>query len=307
MNPLFSVVIPTYNRPQKVVRAVQSVLAQTFDNYEVWVIDDGSTKDIESVLKPFKDKVNYFRKKNGGLSSARNAGIKCAKGAYIAFLDDDDWWYKHKLDCIAKAIQLRPEIGLFYSWVDFVDDSGKLLWVNKSRYFGKRAYLTLLGGNFIPMPTVVVKKNCFIGVGVFDESLKGCEDLDMWIRISRYFPIYLIKEVLGAYEYSSATAMSANHLFWINAHAPVLAKSLSVDPDLTPKIKRQVQAAHAYTKGRIYFKSGNTNNAKKEFWKMFSFKPNSLRAIIYLILLYVPFLPRLLSPRLKWLMRLPIE
>jgi len=307
MNPLFSVIIPTYNRPQKVVRAIQSVLAQTYDNYEIWVIDDGSTENISEVLKPFKDRLNYLRKENGGLSSARNEGIRCSRGAYVAFLDDDDWWYKHKLEYIARAIQSRPDVGLFYSWVDFVNESGKILWVNKSRYFGNHTYLTLLQGSFIPTPTVVVKKSCFSEVGVFDETLKGCEDQDMWCRIARIFPVYLVKNVLGAYEYAIPSAMSGNLIYWINAHDPVMSKTLAADPNLSPGIQRRIRAGYAYSKGRIYFKAGDFNMAKSEFWKAFSLKPNSLKFMVYLILLYVPILRHSLSHRLKWLMRLPME
>lgn len=283
MKPVFSVVIPTYNRPYKVVRAIKSVLAQTFNDYEIWVIDDGSTEKYTIALEPFKSKINYLYKPNGGLSSARNAGILKSNGTYVAFLDDDDWWYPHKLEYLAQAIQDRPDVGLFYSNVDFVKENGEKLWVQKSRNVGKQSYLLLLKGNIIPMPTVVVKKSCFNEVGLFDEKLKGCEDWDMWIRIAQRFPFHFVNKVLGAYEYASSTAMSADHVFYINAITNAFNKIISENKTLELRVQRIMYAFFAHNKGRIYLRTGHEVLAQKEFKE--SLKLGCWRSFIYIILL----------------------
>ncbi len=149
MKPLFSVIIPTYNSASKITRAVKSVLAQTFKEYEIWVIDDGSTDETRSVLEPFGTQVHYHYQANQGVAGARNQGARYASGAYLAFLDADDWWYPEKLERVAQAISAAPEVGLFYSQVDFFNEAGTKLWTYHSEDRGSRNYHTLLLRDFV--------------------------------------------------------------------------------------------------------------------------------------------------------------
>src|SRR3990170_2838516 len=113
--PKVSVIIPTYNREKYIVETLQSVFAQTFTDYEVIVIDDGSTDNTADVLRPYLDRIVYIRKPNGGQGSARNVGIKVAKGEYIAFLDSDDLWMPEKLELQVKYLDNNKDAGLVFT------------------------------------------------------------------------------------------------------------------------------------------------------------------------------------------------
>lgn len=304
MTPLFSVIIPTYNRAQTVMRCVESVFAQTFEDYEIWVIDDG-TDDTEYFLRPFKDRLHYRRGTSAGVAAARNVGIASAQGAYIAFLDADDRWYPHKLECMAQSIRLRPDVGLFYSKVDYVDAVGKKLWVPNTRDVGDDSYLALLEGNFIVNSSAVVKKECLQQVGGFDTVLSGCEDWDLWIRLARAYPIKLVPEVLTAYEYMSEGSFTSRLQFWLNAADEMLEKILDADPGLGKDVQRHIRSRLACTKGRICLNARDDVQALREFRQAVVFDLRNWRALIYLGVLLIPLVRRILPHWVKQALRLP--
>jgi len=304
MTPLFSVIIPTYNRAQTVLRCVESVYAQTFENYEIWIIDDG-TDNTEDLLRPFADRLHYRRGPASGVAAARNAGIASAQGAYVAFLDADDRWYPRKLECVAQSIQLRPDVGLFYSKVDYVDATGKRLWVPNTRDPGDDGYIALLEGNFIVNSSVVVKKECLQQAGGFDTVLSGCEDWDLWIRLARAYPIKLIPEVLTAYEYMSEGSFTSRLEFWLNASNEMMEKALGADPSLGRGAQRRIRSRLASTKGRICLNARDDAQALREFGQAVALDLRNWRALIYLGVLTMPLVRRILPHRVKLALRLP--
>jgi len=197
--PLVSVIIPTYNSGRFIAEAIQSVLEQSYQNHQIIVVDDGSTDTTREVLKKFRHHIKYVYQMNLGPSAARNAGIKIAKGDYICFLDADDLWTANKLEAQMAFMTSHPEIGLFFS--DFEEFNGektlrKSFLKTKSLYSEiiskipiENAFNKLLLVNFIPTSTVMVRKHCFLKVGLFDESLRSVEDRDMWLRIAAFFKI----------------------------------------------------------------------------------------------------------------------
>lgn len=305
MSPLFSVVIPTYNRAQKVLRAVQSVLAQTFEDYDIWVIDDGSTDDTHSVLELVKDgRLNYLFQSNSGVAAARNIGIAHAQSRFIAFLDSDDWWYPTKLERTAQAIHLHPDVGLFYSRIEYVRETGTKLWAPNIRDVRENGYWTLLQeGDFIAMSAAVVRKACFDQVGVFDTTI-GCEDWDMWIRIARFFHIRMIDAALVVIEHLPTDSRSS-HQYWVKVHDNVLDKAFRADPRIGETLQRRACAGVAYAKGRIYLWAGEDASALQEFRRSATMNWANWRALIYLGLLYFPWLRRLLPRQIKLALRLP--
>lgn len=304
MSPLFSVLIPTYNRIGTVTRAVQSVLAQTCKDYDIWVIDDGSD-DTEALLKSFPGPLNYRRGPGAGVAAARNFGINIASGKYIAFLDADDWWYPPKLERVAQAIRLRQDVGLFYSKVDFVNAGGMKLWTPNIRDVKDNGYIPLLEGDFIVNSSVVVKKECLQQVGGFDTFLIGCEDWDLWIRVARSYPIRLVPEVLGAYEYLSEGSFTSRYRFWLEATDGVLAKAFAADPSLGEDAKRRIRSSAAYVKGKICLGAQDEALALREFQQAAALCPGNWRAQVYLGLLKMPWMRYLLPRRLKLALRLP--
>ena len=203
MKPLISVIIPTYNRAILLERAIISAISQTYKNIEIIVIDDGSrdgTKRVISDLKKRCPDIRYFYEKNsGGPSKPRNKGIIESKGQYIAFLDDDDEWLPRKLE---------EQMNLFFrsnsSKLGFVGCYGYVISKNKKRIEKTKTsnsfFKDMLRKNRILTPTsILVKREVFNKVGVFDEKLRLWEDWEMWIRISKEYKFGILKEVLYKY------------------------------------------------------------------------------------------------------------
>lgn len=190
--PKVSVVIPTYNRAKYICEAIDSVLAQTYKDHEIIVIDDGSTDNTKELLNKYETKIKYIYQENKGISAARNAGIKVAKGEYIAFLDSDDLWLSEKLKVQVKALEENKEIGLVYSSMSRIDSSGKFWGMCPSTPAGDNCYDLLISESHYPTPTILVRKECFEKAGLFDETMKGIEDLDWCYRIIKFYKPYYI-------------------------------------------------------------------------------------------------------------------
>lgn len=302
-NPLFSVIIPTFNRAETLVRAIQSVKAQTVRDFEIIVIDDGADRTPEA-LAQFGDQVRYLRGVGAGVAAARNLGIKEACGAYIAFLDADDRWYPRKLACTAEAVRASPASGLFYSRIDYVTQAGERLSSPRIRCIRGNGYMELLGGDFIANSATVVKKECFDRVGGFDPGLHGCEDWDLWIRIARHYPIWCLPEVLVAYEYLSAGSFSARMDLVLRGIDEVIAKSFQADPGLSPARRKQICSSVAYVRGRVCLGAQDQTRARMEFRRAIGLDARNWRALIYVALLAVPALQKFLPRRAQRILRL---
>lgn len=189
MIPEISIVIPSYNRPQLLDRLLQSIKNQSFENYEVIVVDDHSSKwsEIHQVINGFKESIpgiKVFRNEaNRGLSHSRNVGALNSRAEWVAFVDDDDEWMPRKLEKQRELIRGASEkIALIYTW-SRVERNGEFLRVQESINEGD-VLLPLLKENFIPASSVVVRKSALIEAGLFDEKFMSCEDWDMWVRLT---------------------------------------------------------------------------------------------------------------------------
>lgn len=302
--PLFSVIIPTLNRAERLVRAIQSVNAQTFQDFEIVVIDDG-TDHTAAVLAPFGDRITYLRGPGAGVAAARNLGMEKARGAYLAFLDADDRWYPRKLARVADAIQASPASGLFYSRIDYVGPSGERLVSPRIRCIRGDGYRALLEGDFIANSAAVVKKACIGEVGGFDPGLYGCEDWDLWIRIARRYPIWCLLETLVAYEYLSAGSFSARMDLVLRGIDEVTAKSLQADPALPAAVQRRIRSSVGYVRGRVCLGAQEPDRALVEFRRALELDSRNWRALIYIGALGTPWLGKLLPGRIKRALRLP--
>lgn len=201
---MVSIVLPTYNRCYCIGRAIDSVLRQTYTDFELLVIDDASTDDTETLIQKIAEtdaRVRYFRQpQNSGASAARNEGIRRAKGSCIAFQDSDDVWKADKLEKQMRILEEDPEIGLVYcmyegrkkdgTFVHIPDDS-----MEKSLLHGDM-YRLLLQGNVIGAPTAVVRRECLAKSGLFDEELTCLEDWELFLRIAKEQKIGYVDEPL---------------------------------------------------------------------------------------------------------------
>jgi glycosyltransferase involved in cell wall biosynthesis len=201
--PQVSVIIPTCNRARLLPTAIQSVLRQTFSDFEVVVVDDASDDSVGEVVKSFNDdRIRLIRHNSRlGGAAARNTGIRNSRGAYIAFLDDDDEWYPEKLARQMDVMLRAPrKVAAIYSGYFIVErDTGRIC---RRRIPSERGNLqeTLLEGNPIGgTSAMLLKRSCLEKVGLFDENLPSFQDRDLWIRISRDFHFDYVQEPLFNY------------------------------------------------------------------------------------------------------------
>lgn len=194
-NPLVSVIIPTFNRKTLVVRAIASVLNQTYPNLELLVVDDGSIDCTSAALSHFRSdpRFHYVYQQNKGQSAARNLAIELASGDLFAFLDSDNFWYKDKLNLQLTYWNVHKGFDILYSSVRCVDLSGNM--INEHSQVINRPSGNILNAlvswNCVTNNTVLVPKKCFQEMGGFDETLRIAEDYDLWLRFAtRYTFIY---------------------------------------------------------------------------------------------------------------------
>jgi len=209
-DPLISVIIPTYNRANFLPNAILSVINQTYQNWELIIVDDGSTDNTKHIVEEFikKDsRIKYFYQENKGQPFAMNTGIKLSKGKFIAFLDDDDEWYLEKLEKQIEFLNKDENIVLVFS--DVIIRGGYLDGMRSSEvskpYCGY-VYPKLLLRNFLTASSVVIKRKVLDEMGYFDTfhciKITQTQDYDMWLRIAKKYKIGYVPEVLVKYNFS---------------------------------------------------------------------------------------------------------
>jgi glycosyltransferase involved in cell wall biosynthesis len=239
---VISVIMPAYNAGRYITQSINSVLAQSFNNYELIVVDDGSTDDtVKQVLAISDPRIILITKKNGGVSSARNTGIKAACGVYIAFLDADDIWVPIKLEKQINFLESNSDFGMVYSnayvFSENIQDSYLLLGTESLE--SHNTHCRLLIFNFIPTLTVMIKKNVLenFGFEVFDNDLNPVEDWDLWIRVSKICKIYGLREPMAFYRNHSG-GISKNFENLRTQEYKVLVKHLLTYNESNPSLRK---------------------------------------------------------------------
>lgn len=196
MPPLVSVIIPSYNRAKFLGRAIDSVLAQTFQNFELIVVDDGSSDQTPEVFEEYQNRLQALSIPHSGVSAARNRGIEEAGGEFIALLDSDDSWLPEKLAVQIDFFTRNPSARIC--------QTGETWYRRGKRVNSGKRHQKPSGDIFYPSlklclvspSTVMIRRDLFDEVGLFDESLPACEDYDLWLRVSARFPVYLVDQAL---------------------------------------------------------------------------------------------------------------
>ncbi len=244
--PYVSVIIPTYNRAGLVQQAIASVLAQAYTDFECIVVDDGSTDDTPLALKPLvgAGQIRYAHQANAGLSSARNHGLRLARGAYVCFLDDDDLYEPNKLARQVEYLDAHPDAMLVHCWFSKFNEHNPDLGLRKPDWFQGWLYPDILTywRMLMATPCLMFRREVLDAVGGFDESLRYAEDLDMWRRIARRYAFHLVPESLVRIR-QQATSMSSDKLRSAEYFRIVLEKAFADDPQLSPRLKRRALAA----------------------------------------------------------------
>ena len=267
---LVSVIIPTRNRSKLLKRSIDSVLSQSYKNIEVIVVDDASKDETFNFLKSIKDKRLKFiqLKKQKGQAIARNIGIKQASGELIAFNDDDDIWRKGKLESQVKVFaRSSKKTGVVYVKIKRTKN-GKtqfLPWKEVSKKQGKIQEKLLLE-NFIGLPAVVIRKECFGKLGLFDEKLSCYEDWELWLRISKYYDFKYIPKVLvdspilaGGITSRKNILLKAVEIIF-QKHKKEILKDKEISANWFFRLGDLYYHKRNYKKARNYFKKAQSEN-----------------------------------------------
>jgi glycosyltransferase involved in cell wall biosynthesis len=289
-NLLVSVIIPTYNRANFVVEAIESVLAQTYKNFEIIVVDDGSTDGTEKTLEPYRDRIVYIYQENQGPAAARNAGIRRATGQYIAFLDSDDLWMRDKLELQVEYLDEHPDYGLIHTNFERWElCNGEVVQVRLGyRYPIPTGYIHryMFMGGAVLIPTVLLRKECFHKVGYFSEDLWYYENFDLCLRISRYYKIGFIDKALvtirlhGA-NFSQSYSRSKGAMSYIHVLRNHLMKYPEIVEEIgNQRVKRRLSEPwfdHAHES----FVTGDFSEARKYLRKAIASCPDRWSYYIY--------------------------
>ncbi|MCK5542564.1 MAG: glycosyltransferase [Desulfobacterales bacterium] len=279
--PIVSVVIPTYNRKNIIVRAIESVLNQTYKNYEIIIVDDGSTDGtVDYIKNNYNFKIKCISQKNMGASSARNKGISEAKGKYVAFLDSDDEWINSKLTTQVAFLEKNPEIALLCGRTYKSDDIKKVNSPLTKKIVGN-LFNTLYSHSFVSTPTVIVKKDVLDQVGGFDTNYKSAEDFDLWLKITKNYQCAFLPGLIAIVnrgEDNLSTDKITLHL-----HAVTILES-HYDKKLIPRRVYKKAISDSYIAlGRNHLKSGQISQARKSFISSFKIYPIRFRSLRYLL------------------------
>ena len=256
MKPLVSVVILTYNRAGMLKEAIESVVAQTYQDWELLIFDDGSTDETEVLVKRCQKeepRIVYARQPHAGLPGVavlRNRTLREARGSFIAFLDDDDKWLPEKLTTQLPYLEQHPQLGFVYAPVHVMDEKGRY---QKTRpVFPSSSYADLFEGCFIQLSSVVARKEILIVLGGFDGTLESSRDYDLWLRMARRYPFAAIDEPLGWYRFHPSN-ISSNLERRHRMHLEILGR-VPIEPErgITRERKRRRLAVEAYRLARLY-------------------------------------------------------
>lgn len=286
--PEISVIIPVFNRSELLRRALQSLLNQTSQNFEVVICDHGSTESVDLVVDEFRHLLNLtFIKapQRGGVGFPRNKAIEASSASWIAFLDSDDWWSPKKIETILPL--LKNEVDFIYHQLEIVKD---LNGDNDDALKGRALQFDFLTelvavSNPIPNSSVVVRKSCVDRVGGFDENRFIIEDFDLWVRLAQNgLRTQFVNEVLGYY-WVSNNGISVVSEFQLESHIQTYKKLL---PTLPLALQRQAYAKYQYTLAILELKLGRPRKSLQHLLAAKKFQTYQQSFKKWLMLVYIP-------------------
>ena len=290
---MISVIIPTYNSDKYISEAIHSVLRQTCTDYEIIVIDDGSTDRTREIIENNFPQVRYFYIPNQGVSRARNYGIRRAKGEFIAFLDSDDLWLPEKLEKQLKVFNADHELMMVFTEHLIFDTHGfrDRKFSKKNRIMKGDVVKNIFLSSHVTTSTVMVRRRVFREIGYFEESMMAAEDDNLWIRIALKFRIHLLDEVLVHYRVveNSLSRTECNlydgllkNIDMIEKKYPELRKRLG-----RATIRKKMSSIYAYY-GYYLFNIGNYTMSRRYYFRSIALYPKINRLIYYFISMFPP-------------------
>lgn len=293
-SPTVSVVIPTYNAAELLPEAVESVLSQTYRDFEIVVVDDGSTDETPAVMEEYAEDVRYIRKENGGSASARNRGIEEARGEYVAFLDADDRWRPAKLETQMDAHAADPTLAWSYTGARLVDHETEEILFRKCqtrRRYGGDILRKLLRGNFVTPSTTLIERRVFDEVGTFDESSlhRISEDWDLWLRIAARYPIkYIDEPLVEMRQHTGRKTQTMDLDAALESRLAIINKAVERTPERLGDL-HDVARADLYVRiGRKWMSRGNRPRARTMFKTALQHQPTHLQAWLFGSSVFLP-------------------
>lgn len=207
--PKVDVIIPAYNAATFLPATLQSVESQTFEDWRILLVNDGSTDNTTQVIAPYQERMRHklihIQQANAGLPAARNKAIRHSSAEFLAILDADDIWLPWRLEESLKSFENRPQIGLSYGMIRYIDANGNMTaWQDRRQKNAEGNIATHIYTRKVnlPCPTITFRRNCVEDVGLFDETMRATEDRDMWLRIAVKYEIAFIERVIAHYRLS---------------------------------------------------------------------------------------------------------
>jgi glycosyltransferase involved in cell wall biosynthesis len=293
MSTLVSVIIPTYNSARYLGEAIRSCLGQDYAPIEVIVVDDGSTDDTAHVAGMFGSRVRYMRQDNAGPSVARNWGIRESNGEYIAFLDADDWWNPSKLARQVACFDADGEVGLVHTDVIEFRETDKGYNPSKHDRGAIVGYCLdeLFRANRVATSSVMIRRECLQSAGVFDESIRAAEDLDLWLRIAKRYQFAHVDAPLVTYRCHPANS-SGNTEKMARGLYYVLQKAWQSDPHLRSLIGntrgRCQLGSLAFHAGYWTLETGDSRRAREYFRAACAYGGLDPKSMSYWLSTYIP-------------------
>ncbi len=280
--PTVDVIIPAFNAAHYLPFALESVASQTFDDWQIVLVDDGSTDNTPEVIAPFLDrfgsKLKYIRQENRGLPAARNAALRSSTSEFLALLDADDVWLPNRLAASLKALAAHPAAGLAYGLIRVIDPEGRVVgdsWTGNPKHAeGHIAPHIYMRKVELPCPTITFRRRCIDDVGFFDETMRATEDRDLWLRIALRYEVAFVPEVIASYRVSP-NSMSANSQRMLEAQLHFIRKHYGAKGcGLRP---RQISLARAYKQqAEAFNKQGRAGDALASALKAVALYPLDL-------------------------------
>jgi glycosyltransferase involved in cell wall biosynthesis len=300
-SPAVSVVIAAYNGARWIAETLDSVLAQTFRNFEVVVVDDGSSDETPSVVAGYGSRVRCLRRENGGQPSARNFGIRAARGLYIAFVDADDLWLPEKLQLQMELLSKHPDLAWVYSdAIVFDGENGKELYKisDVAHLYEGDILRPLLILDFIPSPTPVIRRDVFATVGYFDESpdLRIGEDWNMWLRIAAKYQVRFVNRPLAKYRaHSESMFESTDFQYAFRSTWKMIENAVARDPQKLSDLRERALAVMCVRTAGGMLKRGERQGARAMITRAMKLYPYDANSWAYWLGTFLP------KPILNWL------
>jgi glycosyltransferase involved in cell wall biosynthesis len=238
--PLISVVIPVFNGERTIKETIESVLRQTFADFEIIIINDGCQDATVEIVSNIQDsRIQVYSYPNAGLAASRNRGINHASSEYIAFIDADDLWTPDKLEAQLNSLKANPDAAVAYSWTDYIDQSSQFLRRGSHITVNGDIYPHLLVIDFLENGSnPLIRKQAFVEVGNFDESLTAAEDWDLLLRLARRYPFVCVPSPQILYRISG-NSMSDHILRQESESLKVIERAFNQAPESLQYLKKQ--------------------------------------------------------------------